>query len=186
MTQRLAALAVLALAGCELLPDEFTSAPPDARRRPSFDAGPLEDETLVLHNAVRAAAQPAPVPPLAPMEWDEAAAEVARDWARTCAWRHSQTPGYGENLFASTDLEATIRDAVDGWASEAPDYSYETNRCATGKLCGHYTQIVWRDSTGVGCASAVCDSGSPFGAGRWINWVCEYVPPGNFLGERPY
>jgi uncharacterized protein YkwD len=176
----------LALCGCQLVEDFIPEPTPDARPRPTADAGPLELEAVVAHNQVRAAAVPAPVPPLEPMAWDPTAAEVARDWADACLWRHSGTPGYGENLFASTATGASIGDAVDGWASEIADYDYALNRCAPGKMCGHYTQIVWRSSTLVGCAAAICDTGSPFGSGRWINWVCEYVPPGNYVGERPY
>ncbi len=74
------------------------------------------------------------------------------------------------------------------WASEDVDYDYASNTCNAGKVCGHYTQLVWRDSTGVGCASRVCNVNSPFtiGNGRWILWVCDYLPPGNYIGERPY
>lgn len=55
------------------------------------------------------------------------------------------------------------------------------------KQCGHYTQIVWRNTTHVGCATKVCDKNSPFqGFTRWQFWVCNYSPPGNFVGQRPY
>src|SRR6185503_11732139 len=110
----------------------------------------------------------------------------ALDWARQCLWRHSGTRGYGENLFASTATSVAIGEVVASWASESADYSYESNGCAAGKVCGHYTQLVWRSTTSVGCASHVCDTGSPFGSGRWLIWVCEYVPPGNIVGMRPY
>ncbi len=181
-----AVVAVAALSsGCELLPpDPF--ATPDARPVRTTDAGPLDDEALAAHDLVRARAIPVPVPALESMVWDDAAAALADDWARTCRWAHSGTPGYGENLFATTQTDTKIGEVVARWASEAADYSYATNRCAPGKMCGHYTQLVWRQSTGVGCASAICDTGSPFGSGRWLNWVCEYVPAGNVIGFRPY
>ncbi len=44
--------------------------------------------------------------------------------------------------------------------------------------CGHYTQIVWRGTTTLGCAVAR----SSF---REV-WVCEYSPAGNIVGQRPY
>jgi pathogenesis-related protein 1 len=65
---------------------------------------------------------------------------------------------------------------VDGWASEAAQYDYKTNRC-TG-TCGHYTQLVWRDTKEVGCAVARS-------ANREV-WACDYAPPGNYIGMRPY
>jgi pathogenesis-related protein 1 len=120
------------------------------------------------------------------MGWSEAAADVARNWAAQCHYGHSGTNGFGENIFASTATSATISDAVQAWASEASDYDQATNSCRTGKVCGHYTQLVWRSSTGVGCASQVCQTGSPFGSGTWLIWVCDYVPPGNYIGEPPY
>jgi hypothetical protein len=40
----------------------------------------------------------------------------------------------------------------------------------------------------VGCARRTCTTGSPFsgGTGEWTFWVCDYDPPGNWVGERPY
>ena len=70
------------------------------------------------------------------------------------------------------------------WASEAKSYDYATNGCSG--VCGHYTQVVWRSTTSVGCAIQRCATGSPFGGSTWFFAVCNYVPPGNFVGERPY
>jgi pathogenesis-related protein 1 len=63
------------------------------------------------------------------------------------------------------------------WTNEAADYAYTTHRCR-GPACGHYTQMVWRGSASVGCGAAMC----PFG--RYL--VCNYAPPGNVVGRRPY
>jgi len=41
---------------------------------------------------------------------------------------------------------------VDSWGSEKADYDYANNSCTPGKMCGHYTQMVWRATTTVGCA----------------------------------
>jgi len=174
------------LCGCDLL-EPLIEGTPDARPRPTVDAGPIGEAAVGAHNAVRAAALPAPTPPLEAVYWDEEAEAVALDWAQHCRWMHSGTPGFGENLYASTSFDDTVGDAVASWASEAADYSYANNACAMGKQCGHYTQIVWRESVGVGCAAWVCDTGSPFpSSSRWLNWVCNYVPPGNYVGYRPY
>jgi hypothetical protein len=72
------------------------------------------------------------------------------------------------------------------WAAEAPNYDYATNTCAAGQVCGHYTQLVWRATTQVGCATVQCTTGSPFGGGNWTFTVCDYSPPGNYVGQRPY
>ena len=49
--------------------------------------------------------------------------------------------------------EATPAQVVDAWASEAPGYDYKTNSCRAA-TCGHYTQMVWRNTHEVGCAVA--------------------------------
>jgi hypothetical protein len=72
---------------------------------------------------------------------------------------------------------------VDAWVSEQSDYDYAADSCRG--TCGHYTQVVWRETTGVGCAAQTCTSGSPLGSGGWQLWVCDYTPPGN-SGGRPY
>ena len=78
---------------------------------------------------------------------------------------------------------------VAAWASEVQDYDYATNTCASGKQCGHYTQLVWRDTLRTGCAHRVCTVNWPFASpsgGSWDFWVCDYEPPGNWVGQKPY
>jgi len=145
---------------------------------------------LTAHDAVRAAATPAPSPPLPSMAWSSAAADAASAWARQCTWSHDpalSALGLGQNLYASTGA-ATPAAAVATWASEAGDYDLASNTCRAGQVCGHYTQLVWRSSVGLGCDIERCTTGSPFGSGaaEWWNVVCDYAPPGNWVGERPY
>ncbi len=154
------------------------------------DAGPsglsaFQQQTLDAHNAVRAAAMPTPSPALPTVTWSASAASLAADWAARCEWRHRDNNSLGENLSAGT-RQRTITEVVDDWASERADYDYATNTCAPGEQCGHYTQIVWRSSTTVGCAINRCTTGSPFGAGEWDFIVCNYDPAGNFTGRKPY
>ena len=76
----------------------------------------------------------------------------------------------------------TAADAVALWVSNKQYYDHDSNTCSApeGESCGHYTQVVWRDSTAIGCARVVCDSGD----GVFI--ICSYNPPGNFPGVSPY
>ena len=69
--------------------------------------------------------------------------------------------------------------AVDAWDNEKPDYTLSTNTCAAGKVCGHYTQVVWANSLKVGCGYTSCANGA-----KIIS--CNYDPPGNYIGQRPY
>ena len=136
---------------------------------------------VAAHNDVRSNAEPEPSPSLPDVAWDSDVADVAQEWADRCVFEHSSN-GFGENLYIGSGTPSAD-DAVIAWASEVADYDYDSNSCSG--VCGHYTQIVWRDSTRIGCAFADCDSvqGVSF-AGRL--WVCNYDPPGNFIGERPY
>jgi hypothetical protein len=144
------------------------------------------NEWLAAHNAARASAAPKPSPPLPALTWNASAAAVAQSWADRCTWKHNPDRGrLGENIFAGTGTY-TAAQVVGDWDSEKALYSRATNACQPGKACGHYTQLVWRGTTSVGCAQKVCASGSPFGGGHWKIYVCDYSPPGNFVGEKPY
>lgn len=115
--------------------------------------------------------------------WSEEMAELAADWARklkqkNCGFEHRPNNKAGENLFKGTSGYYTAKDVVDAWAGEKADYNYNKNKCKPGKMCGHYTQIVWQTTTKVGCAKIECDG--------FDIWVCNYDPPGNWVGEKPY
>jgi uncharacterized protein YkwD len=131
-------------------------------------------EMVQAHNAVRAKLS------LPPLNWSDQLAAVAQQWANTLIQRnqfvHRPKNMYGENLFEIDGARATPQQVVKDWASEAADYNYGSNKCK--KVCGHYTQIVWRNTKEVGC-----------GVGRKGSrevWVCNYNPPGNWVGQRPY
>ncbi|PIB36128.1 hypothetical protein BFP72_12340 [Reichenbachiella sp. 5M10] len=116
------------------------------------------------------------------IKYSDTLAAVANQWAiqlqkNGCGFSHSQN-AYGENLFRGTQGYFTVGDAIDAWGNEKKNYSYSKNKCDAGKVCGHYTQIVWKNTTEVGCAKNVCDGN--------VTWVCNYSPPGNYVGQKPY
>lgn len=153
------------------------------------DQSPLARDMLAAHNQVRATVTtPVPNPPLSPLAWSTQAAEKAQAWVEQCRFEHNTNRGIlGENIAAATPGALNNRSVVQGWAAEAASYNYGLNACALGKECGHYTQLVWRSTTHVGCAMKLCDVRSPFPTfTRWEFWVCNYSPPGNFAGQRPY
>ncbi|KAK2998900.1 hypothetical protein RJ639_023346, partial [Escallonia herrerae] len=45
-----------------------------------------------------------------------------------------------------------------------------------GQMCGHYTQVVWRNSVRLGCARVQSNSG-------WWFIACNYDPPGNYIAQ---
>lgn len=123
-------------------------------------------------------------------------AASAQAWANRlkqgnqCRMKHSAANGYGENLYWASALnwsdgrkevqKVTPAQVVNSWGSEQADYNYANNRCAAGKVCGHYTQVVWRSTQKVGCARAVCTDS------KEQVWVCQYQPAGNWVGRKPY
>jgi uncharacterized protein YkwD len=131
-------------------------------------------QMVAAQNALRAKAG---VPALA---WSEDLARSAQEWADTLIaerrFQHRPKSKYGENMYESRGGQTPPAKVVDRWAAEAANYDYKSNKCKG--VCGHYTQIVWRDTKQVGCAVAR--------EGDREVWVCEYAPPGNYVGMRPY
>lgn len=163
--------------------------PPAAALEPAAMQG-----MLATHNQVRASVG---VPPL---QWSGQMAAYAQQWADYLAVNngcemqhrshaHANPLSVGENLFWGSPLRwsdgrievQTISPAkvAQDWADERADYNYVSNTCRPGAQCGHYTQMVWRNTTEVGCGMTVCPDKAQL-------WVCNYNPPGNWVGERPY
>ncbi|XP_041990507.1 basic form of pathogenesis-related protein 1-like [Salvia splendens] len=117
---------------------------------------------------------------VAPVGWNATVADYALRYAEKrsggCELEHSGGP-YGENL-AEGYGEFSAVDGVGLWVGEKPSYDYASNSCVGGE-CLHYTQVVWRDSTQLGCARKQCRNG-------WQFVICSYYPPGNYIGQRPY
>jgi hypothetical protein len=139
------------------------------------------------HNAARAAVDPPAATPIPPLSWDDGVAATAQAYADQCMFQHSGGQ-YGENIFAASN-DASGADVVKSWVDEKQNYDYASNSCAAGKVCGHYTQVVWAKSLRLGCGKTACTQNSPFGSfngGKWTFVVCNYDPAGNFVGEKPY
>jgi hypothetical protein len=162
--------------------------------RPDAPAGVGEPAELMgitlAHNEVRAAVQT--TPPLEALTWSPALAATAAAWVAMCRdvdapiglvdhnpGRSTGHPYYvGENIFASSGA-ASPQQAVSLWAGEKNNYNYANNTCSG--VCGHYTQLVWRDTREVGCAVGNCP-----GLQFPNTIVCDYGPGGNVNGQRPY
>lgn len=113
---------------------------------------------------------------------DTPVARAFRAWAaelstRGCDLQHSTGGPYGENLYWSS-APSRAQAVVGSWTDEAEHFNARKNKCARGEVCGHYTQVVWADSRTVGCAMASCGAAQV--------WVCNYDPPGNFVGQKPF
>ncbi|KAG2228380.1 hypothetical protein INT48_005934 [Thamnidium elegans] len=54
-------------------------------------------------------------------------------------------------------------------------YDYNTGTSGNGGVTDHFTQVVCKGTTEIGCGATICNDGA-FS-------VCNYSPPGNFRGE---
>ncbi|XP_068649193.1 pathogenesis-related protein 1-like [Aristolochia californica] len=118
-----------------------------------------------------------------PVGWEPMLARYARVYSNErrgdCNLVHSPGYAFGENIFWGQGRRWSAKDAVDAWVAERKFYDHGNNTCSGGEDCSHYTQMVWRTTERVGCAKIICDSGDTIIA-------CEYYPPGNYVGARPY
>ncbi|WP_448603450.1 CAP domain-containing protein [Thermoleptolyngbya sp.] len=151
-------------------------------RRASRSAEAFANTVLSAHNRYRSELN------LPPLQWSDGLAQNAQGWADVLAARggrrleHSQGTGEGENLWMGTSGYFSYDDMVAGWGDEKRYFRPGTfpNVSTTGNWAdvGHYTQIIWRDTTHVGCALST--------AGGNDILVCRYSPPGNYSGRRVY
>jgi hypothetical protein len=144
-----------------------TSAPAEAAPSDSYvNDADFEADVLKYHNAARATYN---APPLV---YNASGATFAQNWAGACVFVHSKGP-FGENLAAGY---ASVQASIDGWVDEVTQYSFSSPGFA--EATGHFTQVVWVDTTSVGCGRTFCDGKD--GTSGWY-LVCEYYPAGNVL-----
>ncbi|XP_005856781.1 PREDICTED: peptidase inhibitor 16 isoform X3 [Myotis brandtii] len=153
-------------------------------------AGALSDEerrTMVdLHNLYRAQASP-PAANMLQMRWDAELAAFAKAYAQQCVWGHNKERGRrGENLFAITDEGMDVPLAVEQWHMEREYYNFSAATCEPGQMCGHYLQVVWAKTDRIGCGSHFCEKLQGVEETNVHLLVCNYEPPGNVRGRRPF
>ncbi|KAF3041223.1 hypothetical protein E8E11_000913 [Didymella keratinophila] len=113
------------------------------------------------------------------LTWNESLAEFAKDWSEDCKFKHSGGPS-GENLASGYP---NVTASVEAWGNERKDYDFKKGEFSSAT--GHFTQLVWRNTTTVGCARTECNGGQKGGNGDAPGWyiVCEYYPAGNVLDQ---
>jgi glioma pathogenesis-related protein 2 len=120
----------------------------------------------------------------------------AQKWAQYLAnnglFEHSsasQRNNAGENLYVYYTTASTVDStnlgnmAVKSWYDEVSKYDY--NKPGFSSATGHFTQVVWKSSTQLGCSAA---QGVKTLSGKKYNAfyvVCHYSPPGNVQGQFP-
>uniref|UniRef100_A0A7I4YUL1 SCP domain-containing protein n=1 Tax=Haemonchus contortus TaxID=6289 RepID=A0A7I4YUL1_HAECO len=120
------------------------------------------------------------------MNYDCKIEESIMEWVSKCDYGHSRKEGYGENIWASSDNHVDLKKAAESssnmWFAELEERGVGEELKFTEQLfkriVAHYTQVVWQDSTRLGCAVKWCDTVT-FAA-------CQYQTPGNVFGQNVY
>jgi len=163
-------------------PPTTAVAPTEAASSDSGDSGSGSDGLtaaqqatfLSLHNQIRS--QHGAVA----LTWSDTLANAGKGWADKCVFEHSggQLGAFGENLAAGTGSSYDVTAAMKSWTDEISQYD------AGNPVPSHYTQVVWKGTTQVGCGLAPACAGifdSSFGPAKYF--VCEYQPQGNIIGQ---
>ncbi|KAH8589715.1 CAP domain-containing protein [Bisporella sp. PMI_857] len=139
------------------------------------------------------------------LTWDADLASYAQQLADTCVFAHDLSIGsadYGQNIdtvgLSGTNAATTVpqwdKSVVLGNSISNNWYEAEVGNYAS--LYGqsnpeegsaqflHFTQIVWKATTSVGCGVAYCGQNKmPLGSAYAWYTVCNYRSPGNYANE---
>ncbi|SCV70299.1 BQ2448_1693 [Microbotryum intermedium] len=128
----------------------------------------------------------------APLETSSKLVHDALAWATECIYKH--TPGaftgqYGEIIaWTSGEIPGNMTEAIELWTSEEKDYN------PAKPMYSHFTQIVWKSSVYLGCASnSKCNRPNHKttitgrGVGKNLEdtvlFICRFIPAGNIMDK---
>lgn len=140
------------------------------------------DAMVAAHNRLRSQ-QGVPA-----LKWSADLARYAQTWAdrlsqNGCRMEHRPEEGefgqqYGENIALTVQGSSFVDQAVGMWEKERAKYNGQPLTEENFGEVGHYTQIMWRKTTQIGCGISNCKS--------FTIVVCNYDPAGNFLGQSAW
>lgn len=126
---------------------------------------------------------------LNPLQWNAGLAASAAIWAARLASTHrfehapeKPLAPEGENLWEGTTRYFPPEAMVNAWVREKKYFrpGIFPDNSTTGNVedVGHFTQLVWRNTSQVGCAMAANADDDVL--------VCRYSQAGNYVGQRPF
>jgi hypothetical protein len=107
----------------------------------------------------------------------------AANFLKQGGMKHCPTPGFGQNIAQVTaSSHLTLAQIVDLWGNEKRYFINgefpSVSSTGSPAAVGHYTQMIWQNSSEVGCGEA--------SAGGNNLLVCDYSPQGNINGAIVY
>jgi len=174
----------------------------------------LKKIILRLHNAYRNGISKGKYAPHFPkskkhlpkLKWSPELAKMAQRGAEQCTFDHDEnmmTAKYGivgQNLYASSKYSDKLwNKAIDGWFSERKDFvkqgckidSFKTCNKGIKKMIGHFTQVIWADTTEIGCGMVYAKHSKKKFSAHSRHHIksflyCNYGPGGNIYQKPIY
>lgn len=145
-----------------------------------------EEKKIILdeHNKYRSQVSP-PAKAMMKMTWDTDLEVDAQKQAEKCKWGQNGGPGR-LNLFATAST-LDVKLAIEEWNRERKFYNLTTSECVPVQSCDNYVQVVWAETTCVGCGSNYCEKIDGMERENMHHLlVCNYYPPSEIKKKKPY
>ncbi|NWX64767.1 PI16 inhibitor, partial [Promerops cafer] len=146
-----------------------------------------EEKKIILdeHNRYRSQVSP-PAMAMMKMTWDSDLEVAAQKHAKKCIWGQNGGPGPKRvNLFATAST-LDVKLAIEEWNGERKFYNLTTSECVPRQMCDNYTQVVWAETTRIGCGDSSCEKINGTETENAQLLVCSYYPPSNTKDKKPY
>ena len=156
--------------------EEKEPVPANTLMQPKPKQKPSPNVWITEHNRLRASVNQAPV------KWNDVIASGAETYAKNCKFEHSNQATrklgstlLGENLGTGSPYNMYDEKKIFGlWEDEKQFYKYPQG--PSGET-GHYTQIINKNVTDIGCGCANCNGSRMC--------VCRYLPI-QYSNQPPY
>ncbi|KAJ5620069.1 SCP-like extracellular protein [Penicillium lagena] len=126
------------------------------------------------------------------VSWDNELEQTAHTLAARCVYQHDTSIGgfaYGQNIGYGVTADQVGQMITNLMYNDEMEYFAELYGEANPSMAnfdswGHFSQIVWKDTTKVGCSTVMCKSlGNVDSSDALPFTVCNYSPPGNYAGQ---